>query len=787
MNKNRYSSLVLLGLSLFATSENIQAQAPGGVRTDNTVWLKANAGTTLNATNNVTTWAEQSGAAITGDFSTHNPGASGTTQNPPLLVQGAINFNPNLKFVYTAPNCISSNNLISGTQIIGAQEMTMFQVINLHAIPPGKPAAVWCKWQTINTSPARLGDETNTGTGLGKIRLDFRNSGNPLVSNAVVTDLQKLYTSTATATNLSMRLDGSGDNSMTISGTFSPSGTARLSLGNENEAGFDAYPTSIDIAEFILYKRSLTAIERNKIESYLAVKYGFTLAQTGTDANDYIATDATVIWDHVANAPYLNNITGVGRDDSSALDQRQSLSIHPGAMVTMYNGNIPGTFPAINTANTNAFAGNRSFLLFGDNHADTLVTLCSTDGKYARMRRVWKVQTTNTPGPVTLTLKKANVPPQITQLIIANDPGFTTGLTFVPIQDNGTELYASANFTNNQPYYFTFGTTPMALNGVVGPVVCQGNNGSVTLSPTGGTTPISYSWSSTPPQTSQDLNGVAPGTYTVTVTQGNGCTFSENYTITGNASPVFLKVKDTANTLCTSSNGLIEVNGVGGTPTYQYSIDGGTFGGSPRFNNLAPGPHTITIKDQNNCESDTTITLTNTSYKLTAEGEGENAWCDAGGLGGKVSIEAGGGASPYSYFWDNLPNGKGPVMSNLPKGTYKVIVTDYYGCTGETSVSIDEESCCKIGIPNAFSPNADGTNDKFVAVSNRPIPKYEMAIFNRWGQRVFYTTKFDEGWDGSHYNGGNMLDAGTYFYRIRYTCEMGNREFTYQGDLTLIR
>lgn len=783
MKQNRYSLLVLL--AFLAAAPGARAQSPGGVTGNNTIWLKANNGVTLSPANTVTTWAEQSGAAITGDFSTQGPAINKPSHQPPSFLANGLNFNPYIVFNSTAtPNSVSSANAISGTQILDGTFCTLFQVIRLHTMTS---TGVWVKWQwaTNPYSGPRLGNELNTSNA-GCVRFDFRTNTGSFYSVSNIFEKSTIVTEEAGATQKTIRFNGAQDASTAVSGTFSPGATTgRITLGAEPYG--DDYPTKVDIAEFILYKRALTAAERTKVESYLAVKYGYTLPQTGTYATDYNSGIGTVIWDHTVNAPYINNITGVGRDDSSSLDQRQSLSVNPRAMVTIYNGNITGTFPALNSDNTNSFAAHHSYVLFGDNQADTLVNLCSADNRFSRMARTWKVQTTGTPGTVTLTLKKANVPPQITHLIIASDAGFTTGLNFVPIQDNGTLLYAPADFTNNQSYYFSFGTAPLTLNGAVGPVVCEGNNGSVTLNPTGGTAPITYSWNTTPPQTTQNLSGVAPGAYTVTVTQGNGCTFTENYTITGNASPIFIRVKDTTNTICTTENGFIEVAGAGGTPSYQYSIDGGPFAGNYRFNNLATGTHTITIKDQNNCQHDTSVTLTNASYKLTAEGAGKNAWCDAGGLGGEVVITAGGGSVPYSYFWDNLPNGKGPKMTNLAKGTYKVIVTDYYGCTGETSVTIDEESCCKVGIPNAFSPNGDGNNDKFLAVTNRAIPKFEMAIFNRWGQRIFYTTKYNEGWDGSHYNEGSLLDAGTYFYRIRYTCEMGNKEFVYQGDITLIR
>lgn len=773
-----YCSIVAFGLAFLPA--DIFAQSPGGVTGNNTIWLKANAGTTLNASNNVTQWNEVSGAGVTGNFTTAN---GLPNQQPPLQQNAGLNFNPNIAFVSTAPNSLISSNSFPGGNILNGYNNTLFQVIKLHTMTS---TGVWLKWQFSNTSPYRLGDEVNNGgANTGRMRFDFRNSGNNLFSTTAIADKNVIATAATSQTTNSIRLNGAGDATQNVasSGQFLPGTTSgRFSLGNEWTG--DAYPTTIDIAEVILYSRTLTDAERNKVESYLAVKYGFTLAQTGVDANDYTSSAGTVTWNRLANTTFINNITGIGRDDASALDQRQSLSINNRAMVTINHGVITGAFPATNVANTNAFTADQNFVLFGDNQADTLVTLCSANGTYARMARTWKAQVTGTPGDVTLSLKKANVPPQITSLIVANDAAFTTGVTHIPIQDNGTELYASVTLANNQ--YFTFGTTPLALNGVVGPVVCQGDNGSVTLNPTGGTTPLTYNWNSTPPQTTQNLSGVAPGTYTVTVAQGNGCTYSETYTVNGNSNPIYVTVTDTQNTLCTSKNGIISVLGIGGTPSYLYNIDNGAWASLKTFNNLAPGAHVVKIKDQNNCENDTTVVLTNYTYKLDVDAETLDAWCDAGGLGGEVTVTASGGTSPYGFFWDNLPTGKGPQMRNLPKGNYKVIVTDRYGCSGDVTATVEENFCCTIWLPNAFTPNNDGLNDEFKARTNRSIPKFEMSVFNRWGQRVFYSASDTKGWDGNN-SDGTPVDAGTYFYRIRYTCEMGNKENLYQGDLTLIR
>ncbi len=781
MKKLSTTCCYFLSLGLLLPATGLFAQSPGGVTGNNTVWLKANAGTTLNAMNNVTQWNEVSGAAVTGNFTTANGLAN---QQPPLLQNAGLNFNPNIVFVSTAPNSLISANSFPGGNILNGYNNTLIQVIKLHTMTN---TGVWLKWQFSNTSPSRLGNEVNNGgANTGRMRFDFRNGGNNLFSTTVIAEKNIIATAATNQATNSLRLNGATDATQSVASAaqFLPGTTpGRFSLGNEWTG--DAYPTTVDIAEVILYSRTLTNAERNKVESYLAVKYGFTLAQTGTDANDYTSSAGTVTWDRVANTTYINNITGIGRDDNSALDQRQSLSINPRAMVTIYHGSVTGTFPATNVANTNAFGADQDFLLFGDNQADTLVKLCSADGSYARMARTWKAQVTGNPGVVTLSLKKANVPPEITSLLVSNDPTFATGVTHTPIQDNGTELYAAVTLGNNQ--YFTFGTTPLVLNGQVSPIVCAGNNGSVTLNPTGGTAPLTYSWNSTPPQTTQNLTGVAPGTYTVTVSQGNGCSFSQTYAITGNTVPILVTVTDTVNTVCTTKNGSITVFGSGGTPSYLYNIDNSpTWTSLKTFDGLAPGAHLIKIKDRNNCEEDTTVTLSTYTYKLNVEAETMDAWCDAGGLAGEVKVMPSGGSTPYSYFWNGLSTGKGPRMSNLPKGDYKVTVTDRFGCTGDVTAEVKENFCCAIGVPNAFTPNNDGLNDEFKAVINRPIPKFEMSVFNRWGRRVFYSPSATKGWDGNT-DGGTPMDGGVYFYRIRYTCEMGNQEKVYQGDLTLIR
>jgi hypothetical protein len=110
--------------------------------------------------------------------------------------------------------------------------------------------------------------------------------------------------------------------------------------------GRDATPSqpwSANVAEYIVYTGPITATQHNKIESYLAIKYGLTLDNsTGGTAGDYTSSNGTLLWDADLNATYHNDVTGIGRDDDSQLDQQKSLTTNNGGIITIDKG---GAFP----------------------------------------------------------------------------------------------------------------------------------------------------------------------------------------------------------------------------------------------------------------------------------------------------------------------------------------------------------------------------------------------------------------------------------------------------------
>jgi hypothetical protein len=118
---------------------------------------------------------------------------------------------------------------------------------------------------------------------------------------------------------------------------------------------------------------TLSFAERQRVNSYLAIKYGVTLDTT------YKASDATSIWDDVANAGYANNIAGIGQDSCSGLNQKQSRSVNPvndGNMVAIGNYAIANS----NSENTNNFSADKTFMIWGDDGATGVKSNRSTYG-----------------------------------------------------------------------------------------------------------------------------------------------------------------------------------------------------------------------------------------------------------------------------------------------------------------------------------------------------------------------------------------------------------------------
>jgi hypothetical protein len=193
-----------------------------------------------------------------------------------------------------------------------------------------------------------------------------------------------------TPTNMSIRTNGKVVNqAANYGGTF----TSHTTLNYVGASHGLATSGGSGVAEVIVYRdaSALTATDVQKIESYLALKYGITLDQTS--ATHYLASDGTKMWDATDNAAFRYNIAGLGRDDCQLLHQKQSKSVNPAQFIAMATGN---NFASSNQANLTGVATNNSYLTWGDNNSGiTTMVPVSSSNVTDRMSRVWRVDKTN--------------------------------------------------------------------------------------------------------------------------------------------------------------------------------------------------------------------------------------------------------------------------------------------------------------------------------------------------------------------------------------------------------
>ncbi|MGV2963366.1 S-layer homology domain-containing protein [Paenibacillus sp. AGC30] len=215
------------------------------------------------------------------------------------------------------------------------------------------------------------------------------------------------------------------------------------------------------IEEIIVFDHDLTDVERQKVSTYLAIKYGYTLDQT--TANSYVDSNMATIWDAQENAVYTHRITSIGRDDQSGLMQKQAKAQEQGSTLTIALGN---SVEDANSANKNEFSKDSSFFTFGDNGASTeFKTPITKDGKkLLGMERVYKVQKANwTESQITLQVDEAGANPALSQyVVISNDAQFDGQDSFHLIE-NGQVTLNTSNFGPNS--YFTIATaaTPLTV------------------------------------------------------------------------------------------------------------------------------------------------------------------------------------------------------------------------------------------------------------------------------------------------------------------------------------
>ena len=231
-------------------------------------------------------------------------------------------------------------------------------------------------------------------------------------------------------------------------------------------------------------------------------------------------------------------------------------------------------------------------------------------------------------------------------------------------------------------------TEPSAISSIISSnnvTGCTGSaNGDATITVSGGTSPYTFLWSDG--QTGSSATNLAAGSYSCQITDINGCVSTNNVTI---SQPVVISsIITSTDVLCYGdATGSATVTVSGGVSPYNYLWSNGQTGVSAT--NLLAGTYTCDITDVNGCVFTDNVTITEPSSALSSNISPINVLC-YGDASGSATVSAGGGTSPYTYFWSN--GQIGVIATNLLAGTYTYDITDVNGCVFTDNVTITEPS-----------------------------------------------------------------------------------------------
>ncbi|RXQ97724.1 gliding motility-associated C-terminal domain-containing protein [Ancylomarina salipaludis] len=290
---------------------------------------------------------------------------------------------------------------------------------------------------------------------------------------------------------------------------------------------------------------------------------------------------------------------------------------------------------------------------------------------------------------------------------------------------------------------------------------------SLTLDAGNAGTGATYLWSTG--ETTQTIEITNAGIYSVTVTNSNGCSNTDEVKVIENKGQKFTVDLGDEIEICEGDSAFIEPTiDRDIDPTYKWipgeATDKGIYVDKK-------GKYCVEVSDAfGNKETACVDVLINPSPKVDLGIDrslevGETAVLDAGNDG-------------IAYLWST--NETTSTIEVSTTGEYSVIVTNSKGCNGSDAVNIQSKG--RRFLPSGFSPNGDGNND-VLKVKGADIKNVTFIIYNRGGRKIFQSNRVDIGWDGTYK--GELQRMDTYVYFLKVTLDDNSTEIQ-RGEVTLL-
>jgi gliding motility-associated-like protein len=311
------------------------------------------------------------------------------------------------------------------------------------------------------------------------------------------------------------------------------------------------------------------------------------------------------------------------------------------------------------------------------------------------------------------------------------------------------------------------------------------NTGSAIINWIDGDAPFNFIFQQNAPtsinQTNYLVENLGIGRYQFIIYDAESCSDTLHFEVS--SPPALNLAVNVENPRCANDqNGVILLTANGGVPQYQYSMDGVVFRRTPSFTQLSAGSYTVVVKDQNDCEFQEQVNLISPNalevfisqkddFLELEYGETEQLFTTLINNQGEVNYQWKTITKDSTLSCLDCPN---PFIAPKSSTYYEVEVVDEKGCKSRDKIQVRVNRTFKFYIPNAFSPNNDGQNERLTVYSEAGTKVKSFKIFDRWGGLIFANEDFPvneelQGWDGLFK--GKDAPMGTYvwFADVEYT------------------
>ena|GEM_PF-899558 len=277
-------------------------------------------------------------------------------------------------------------------------------------------------------------------------------------------------------------------------------------------------------------------------------------------------------------------------------------------------------------------------------------------------------------------------------------------------EQNPSNLLAGTYHVTLTDDYGCTSTQEVMIEDIPAPVIdnvtateatCISSGAEITITTSGGTSPLQYSINSGTNFTSENaFTGVPVGAYDVVVQDANNCTATSSVTVVGEVMPSIGNIISN-NPTCGSNNGSLNITAQGGNSPYEYSIDNGvSFQNENVFEDLAPGMYEVLIRDASSCTGSQSTELIDLAAPEFDMIEALSPTC--GEANGVISIALDGGNAPFQYSINNgVSFQSNSVFNGLIGGDYMVLVNDVEGCQITDNITLDVSEALSVDVTTA--------------------------------------------------------------------------------------